>query len=118
MGTSVIATCSACSYESPPLMIGGGMANFHELCGFPAYCAKGDHLLTINLFDASPRCQEHRSAATPYDDPALVGEPGLNIILSWCYGDDRNAVLTDGCYFCPACHQVMLKFSDHGLMWD
>ncbi|KAA6182588.1 hypothetical protein F2Q65_17570 [Thiohalocapsa marina] len=117
MGSSVIATCSACGYQSEPLMIGGGMADFHALCAFPAYCAKGNHLLTINLFDDPCRCRTHRAVALPYNDPALVGEAGRNIVVSWNF-DNRTAILTDGRYFCPACHQNTLSFADYGLMWD
>jgi hypothetical protein len=98
-------------------MIGGGMSNFMEYCAFPAYCAKGNHLMTINLFDNPPRCRKHRAEPTPYDDAALIGELGENVVASWNY-DERTATLTDGYYFCPACHNFTLRFSDYGPMWD
>lgn len=118
MGCSIIAACDTCGFQSEPLMIGGGMQDFHRLCAFPAYCAKGDHLLTVNHFDSPPRCAEHDSIATPYDDAALIGEPGSACVVTWRYGSDHEAVLTDGHYFCPDCHRNTLRFSDYGLMWD
>ena len=114
MGSSVVAVCP-CGYKTPPLMIGGGMSNFNEYCAFPAYCAKGNHLLTINLFDNSRRC--HRAKPTPYDNAALVGDLGENVVASWKFGE-QSAVLTDGHYFCPDCHNNTLQFSNYGLMWD
>ena len=118
MGSSVIATC-ACGYETPPLMIGGGMMNFMEYCAFPAYCAKCDHLVTVNMFDKPLRChnKRHKTPPVPYDDNSLIKEQGQNVVAAWNI-DDQCHKLFDGLYFCPVCHNFTLTFITGGIMWD
>ena len=117
MGCSVVAKCE-CGYESPLLMIGGGMLSFGTECKFPAYCAEGDHLVTVNLLEHPCPCSDgHKKEPTPYNNADLKGTAGENEVVSWRFGENQ-AVLTDGTYFCPACHQYMLKFSQGGMMWD
>lgn len=94
------------------------MATFMGLCAFPGYCAKCDRLVTVNLFDKPRRCpKKHRAEPVLYNDDALVGAVGNTVVASWNH-DGREMKLTDGSYFCPACHKVTLTFSDYGLMWD
>lgn len=122
MGSSVIASCS-CGFETPPLMIGGGMMNFHEFCAFPAYCAKGNHLVTVNMFDSPLRCtRRHKSVPVPYNDDSLIKKLGENIVAEWNIGEEffgkLHFQLTDGQYFCPSCHEFTMTFSEGGIMWD
>jgi hypothetical protein len=117
MGQSVQATCP-CGYDSGLLMIGGGMHNFETLWCFPAYCAEGDHLVVVNLFDKPLRCEDdHPGKPVRYDDASLVGERGARVVSRWDVGR-RKSVLTDGTYRCPSCHQFTLRFADDGLRWD
>jgi hypothetical protein len=119
MGLSVCAACP-CGYEPPLLMIGGGMMNFQEFCAFPAYCAEGGHLVTVNMFDDPPRCPRHaRAVPRPFDDAELRGDTGGDPVATWTMpGSERHLVLTDGRYLCPKCHGFSLRFSDGGMLWD
>ena len=117
MGSSVIAKCT-CGFETPPLMIGGGMMNFMEFCAFPAYCAKGSHLVTVNMFDNPLRCSKrHKAPPVPYIDESLTKERGVKIVAEWNF-EDRELELTDGQYFCPSCHEFTMTFIEGGVMWD
>jgi hypothetical protein len=99
-------------------MIGGGFDNFTEFCAFPAYCAKCDRLVTVNMFDTHRHCpKRHRIESIPLNDKTLIGELGENVVASWNY-DGEQLELTDGHYFCPACHQFTLTFEDGGVLWD
>lgn len=117
MGCSVLDKCE-CGYESPLLMIGDEMFSFDTLCNFPAFCAQGDHLVTVNLFEHPILCPDgHKNEPTPYSNAHLKGKTGGNTIASWRYSG-HQVELTDGTYFCPSCHQYTLKFSQGDIMWD
>lgn len=117
MGCSVTAKCK-CGYESPLLMIGGGMLSSGKECLFPAYCSQGDHLVTVNLLEQPCQCPDkHLTGPVPYTHHSQIGEVGNVEVSSWGFGSER-IVLTDGSYFCPACHQLTLRFTKGGLMWD
>ncbi len=118
MGASAIARC-LCGYESPLLMIGGGMLNFNEFCAFPAYCAEGSHLVTVNMFDRPLACPDgHKSVPVPYNAPSLQIERGDAVVVSWNLWPKRTIQLTNGRYLCPTCHEARLSFSDGGVLWD
>ncbi|MBW1915925.1 MAG: hypothetical protein JRI86_13490 [Deltaproteobacteria bacterium] len=117
MGYSAVASCS-CGYESLSLMIGGGLLSFTHFCAFPAYCPEGDHLVTVNMFDKPLSCPDgHKTEPIPYDHDSLVKTLGKEVVASWEYEDLRLEV-TDGLYFCPACHNLTLTFSNGDIMWD
>ena len=118
MGCSVVATCSACGFDSGLLMIGGGMDTFTTLFAFPAYCKACDALVVVNMLDSPRRCvRRHREEPTPYGDASLQGTPGANVVASWSHAG-QHLELTDGAYFCPGCHRLALTFRDGGLAWD
>ncbi|MFB1490910.1 MULTISPECIES: hypothetical protein [unclassified Thiocapsa] len=118
MGCSVVATCSACGFDSGLLMIGGGMDTFTTMFAFPAYCKACDALVVVNMLDSPRRCRKrHREEPKPYTDPALMGAPGANVVASWSHAG-QLLELTDGSYFCPGCHRFTLSFHDGGLAWD
>ena len=82
MGCSAIAKCP-CGYESEPPMIGGGMGNFEVLCGFPAYCAEGKHLVQVNMFEKPLECPDgHSTTPVPYNDKTLVKKLGKRFNIS------------------------------------
>ena len=119
MGCSAIASCP-CGYDSGELMIGGGMRNFHEVCLFPAYCKEGNHLVDINMHEHPRRCSAgHATEPVPYNSQSLIKTIGPEVVAEWGWLDEGNhVVLTNGQYFCPACHQYTLTFRDGGIMWD
>lgn len=94
------------------------MASFRDTCHFPAYCADGNHLVTVNMFDSPRRCPEgHKSEPVPYSDKSLLGKIGPRIVASWLH-DAGQLELTNGKYLCPVCHKHTLTFADGGEMWD
>lgn len=117
MGASVIAKC-ACGYRTPTLMIGGGMTSYRSYCAFPAYCSEGSHLVTVNMFDRPLQCPDgHGAEPLPYNSPSLIAERGAAVVASWQFGTGELQ-LTDGRYFCPACRQETLSFTEGEFLWD
>lgn len=118
MGCGVVATCTACGFDSGLLKIGGGMFTFTTFFAFPAYCKACDALVVVNMLDSPRRCSsQHRVEPTPYCDASLQGTPGDEVVASWGQAGQRLE-LTDGAYFCPGCHRLTLSFRDGGLAWD
>jgi rRNA maturation endonuclease Nob1 len=119
MGSSVSAKCS-CGLEVE-ILIGGGMRNFATTCYFPFLCESCHSIVTLNLLDRSHMCPSCGSSSPiPYDSPRLVESPGQGVVTEWNVKGQlgRNAVLTDGNYFCPSCGHMTLHFRDTGLCWD
>jgi hypothetical protein len=55
----------------------------------------------------------------PYNNGSLVKTRGLRVVVD-CNGpiEDQGHELTDGSYFCPACHQFTLTFQNGNTLWD
>ncbi len=119
-GSIVTAKCDACGYESGPLFIFGGRANFKTVCRFPAYCSHKKELILVNLLADEPEsrnCPGQRPV--PYTDPQLIQNPGSKIIASWNLPSPKHkqVMLNDGNYFCPNCKKFQLHFLPSG-HWD
>lgn len=119
LGAEVNAYCE-CGYQSTSL-IGGGMANFHTTCYFPALCTVCNKLVQVNLLAKRVRCHKCRSSkVTPYDNPELSLQKGDSIIADWHVESElgRVLILHNGTYLCPLCKEFKLRFIDSGLCWD
>jgi hypothetical protein len=115
MGSLVTASCD-CGY-SVSLQLGGGMANFEALCLFPVYCHACHALVEANVLDSPIICPGcGGSDVVAYDAPDLIGEPGKQEVFSW-HIRGRSLYLSSGCYLCPECQQMRLRFEDAGC-WD
>ncbi len=117
-GSIVTATCP-CGFKTSNLMIFGGRANFQRYCAFPALCPECGQLELVNLLERVPSCRNcPGTSPVAYDDPSLLGRPGSQTIASWNIPKlGRVLLLTDGDYYCPACHQFSFRFSVAGF-WD
>jgi len=119
MGAEVVATCS-CGYETSSL-IGGGMLNFDRVCIFPALCEDCRLLVSVNLYEDSPKCPQcKKENIIPYGHTRLVGKKSRSVVVDWHVKDRLGRVLKlhKGTYYCPACGEFNLRFSDSGLCWD
>lgn len=119
MGSSVTASCE-CGYRASAL-IGGGMANFMDVCYFPALCNDCKEIVQVNLLSKRKLCPKcKRSQVLPYDDNKLVGKLGKNEIITWNMEDLLGRVLrlTDGIYLCPACEEFKLRFEPGDILFD
>lgn len=93
MGSSTIAHCKACGYQSDTLMTGGGMRNFQTYDARPVHCRQCQAVTTANFKEPKLTCLRCSSAeVTP-----LVG----------C-----------GPTICPKCGKTELRFQDGGVLWD
>lgn len=102
-------------------MVGGGMANFDEVCCFPTLCRDCERIVTANLLAPTVTCPECKSQnVTPYDDPSLRRGGGSQRVTEWNVADQigRTLELTDGKYWCPACQSFQFTFEDDGVCWD
>jgi hypothetical protein len=116
MGYTVYAKCP-CGYQSTGLSVGASRDTFRHLCAFPAYCTTGEHLITVNLFSDPLHCVDgHEGSILPYDNAALSGGAGQNMVAGWMF-KDQERVLTDGPYLCPKCQDVTMQFENGGT-WD
>ena len=118
MGCTAIASCP-CGYDSGELLIGQGMTG-PDPCYFPAYCKEGDHLVEVNI-NYDPRCcpAGHKTEPMPYNARPLTKTIGPTVVADWNWLDEKNHLaLTDGSYFCPACHQYTLTFREGITMLD
>lgn len=119
MGSAVRAECSCGLNEE--ILVGGGMMDFTTTCWFPCACAACGHVVEVNLLDAELRCPDCGAVdPVPYDDPALIAEPGNYEVADWNMASQlgRVLVLTNGAYRCPGCGKDGLRFVDAGLCWD
>ena len=88
------------------------MLDFTEVCHFPALCKKCGKIVDVNMFDNPPQCSRcGNQDVIPYDENAMIGKAGENIVADWFVGKLRRTfALTDGQYFCPACGKYTLSF--------
>ena len=93
MGTSKIARCGACRYESDELLTGGGLVSFRTYDARPVHCGRCKEVTTAN-FKAQPLICERCSSAHVVP---LVGEGPLA---------------------CPKCGKIELRLSDGEILWD
>ena len=117
MGDSAIATCP-CGYDSGELMVGCGDSG--PTCFFPAFCKEGNHLVEIDLYEPPLRCPEgHPGDPVPYKEASMVKTLGSRLVVdcNWPIEGQGNE-LTNGSYFCPACHQFTLTFQEGNALWD
>jgi hypothetical protein len=115
MGLEVMATCD-CGVNTF-IMVGGGMRDFTTTCYFPCLCEACQGLVQFNLLDQDKRCPQCQGKRIiPYDDPGLLGTPGLKIVAEWRMQDQlgRDLQLTDGQYKCPRCNKYTLRFEESG----
>lgn len=94
-------------------LLGGDEANYATTCYAPALCETCGRVVESNVLEDEPRCPQCGAAdPVPYDDPALIGEPGERVVATWdALGEGGWAfALTDGQYLCPACGQMTLRF--------
>jgi len=119
MGSSVNALCE-CGYQASSL-IGGGMANFMEVCHFPFLCEQCREIVEVNLLEKKLRCPKCSSKSViPYDDKKLLGKAGKLEVASWNMEEQLGRVLrlTDGKYLCPSCGEYKLSFAPGDILWD
>ena len=119
MGAMVSARCE-CGFETRTMFLGGGMLNFTTVCTFPFYCVNCSILFESNMFKKKVACPQcHMTDNYPYDSDKAFEMAGKNNVFSWNVRDkiDKELVLTDGNYICPACRKFTLKFFDVGC-WD
>lgn len=115
-GVIVRAACSACGYQSAPLPIFAGKADFRQSCRFPAACPDSGQVVLQDILNpdrTQPPCPPDR--IVPYSEG---GAPGGRVIASWTIpGRNRRVVLTDADYPCPRCGHQALRFRRAG-NWD
>jgi hypothetical protein len=119
MGMTVHASC-ACGFQARDLPVGGGAASFRVYCAFPVYCRKCNTMTTANLLGKPATCGKCQGTnIVPYDDAALLREPGSREVARWNVQQilGRDLALFDGHYYCPSCRNFTLCF-ESGAMWD
>lgn len=109
MGTSTDAHCFACGYDTL-LRLGGGMSNFKTYSAWPVTCEKCAAITTANFKQSPLACERCES-----NDVKPMTEP----YESW----GNLALLTEGHYRCPKCHQRELRFGTNvrnhpKIRWD
>ena len=93
MGSSAIAHCSACGYQSGLLMTGGGIRNFRVFDARPANCARCQTITWANVKAQPLACQK-------------------------CGGTEVILLANNGVSSCPKCGERHLELRDGGLLWD
>jgi len=93
MGSSTIAHCDACTYESDTLMTGGGMRNFRTYDARPVHCAQCHAVTTANFKAQTLTCLR-------------------------CDGREVTPIEGKGPALCPKCGKAELRLTSGGIMWD
>jgi hypothetical protein len=93
MGSSTIAHCDACGYDSNTLLTGGGMRNHQTYDARLVSC---------------PQCREITTA----------NFKATNLTCLKCGGTEITPVVGRGPALCPKCGKAKLRFQDGGIMWD
>jgi len=118
MGSQVEAICK-CGHEET-FMIGGGMANFTEVCMFPCLCQDCNVIVGANLLEKSvvcPKCKCKRVVA--YDQQEMCKRTGKKTVAEWnAEALGRMLTLTNGDYYCPSCGNFDLSFAEGFMLWD
>jgi hypothetical protein len=110
MGSMMVARC-ACGYESELLLIGGGMLDFQDVCGWPAWCASCFEVVTVDAMPASPECGRCGSPVVPYGDVDHDVDR-----FDWRTPDGRCFVMAEGpVHPCRICATDRLEFEHAGL---
>jgi Zn finger protein HypA/HybF involved in hydrogenase expression len=115
MGSFVDASCS-CGYHGSAC-VGAGLETFMHACEFPCLCSHCHQVVSADLMAPQLSCPQcGNTGIIPYNDPALIGDPGDREVDSWKLGLDpsRLVVITNGGYTCPACKEQTLRFEFSG----
>ena len=115
-GVLAAASCP-CGFETRPMPLFGGFANFRQVCLFPALCRDTSQIVLVNLLDAAKRPKDCPSGAlTVYGDPSLGPAEG-SPVAEWRLPDGGAARLLDGPCQCPRCGRKTMHFRQTGF-WD
>ena len=93
MGSSTIARCGACGYQSDTLLIGGGMRSFNTHEARPVHCARCNAVTTANF-----------------------KSPTLSCLM--CDSSDVTPIAENSPAICPKCGKLELRFQSGGIKWD
>jgi hypothetical protein len=96
------------------------MMSFMTTCCFPCLCEHCRAVVQADVFAQPARRPECKNEVIPFDDPALPGSPGGEVVADWNTVDElgRELQLTDGAYRCPRCGHLTLWFTSTGRCWD
>lgn len=93
MGSSTIAHCNACGYDTGQLPTGGGIRNFRTYDAEPVHCARC-HEVTLANVKQSP------------------------LVCLKCGGSEVTLLPGEGLSVCPKCGKAELRFQNGGIRWD